>query len=145
MEHMSTLHFFNTHIWHLSRQQISQERLLLFQLINGDIFYPIRTWPRDIEQLFWKKPTGDEDTFKLLLFFYWQRLPSKHHSQMAPNISALGHTPKGWKEGTTDRLYKTKPYHQRPQLVLLRPPPPTMALLEWRQKRITIACKNQNY
>ena len=75
LEHTSTLHFFNTQIWHLSRQQISQERLRLFQLINGDIFYQIRTWPRDMQQIFWKKPTGDEETFKLLLFFIGNGCP----------------------------------------------------------------------
>ena len=48
---------------------ITQERRRLFQLLNGDIFYPISTWPRDIKMLFWKKPIGETDTFKLLLFF----------------------------------------------------------------------------
>ena len=31
-------------------------------------FYPLSTWPQDIQQLFWKKPIGDTDTFKLMLF-----------------------------------------------------------------------------
>ena len=33
------------------------------------LFYPLSTWPQDIQQLFWKKPIGDTDTFKLMLFF----------------------------------------------------------------------------
>ena len=53
----------------LSRPQISTLGLQLFNSINGDEFYPIKTWPIIIQQLFWKKPTGDSDTFKLILFF----------------------------------------------------------------------------
>ena len=69
IDHISTIQFFNTHIWQQSRQQITNEHLQLFYLLNGDVFYSIQTWPTDIQQLFWKKPTGDNDTFKLLLFF----------------------------------------------------------------------------
>lgn len=69
LDHLTTIQYFNNHIWQLPRPLISTERLQLFHLLNGDIFYPIRTWPPDIKQLFWKKPTGDNDTFKLLLFF----------------------------------------------------------------------------
>jgi len=52
-----------------SRQQITNERLKLFYLLNGDFCYSIQTWPTNIQQLFWKKPTGDNDYFKLMLFF----------------------------------------------------------------------------
>ena len=69
LDHIPTLQYFNTHVWQLSRQQISNERLQLFHSLNGDVFYPIQTWPANIQQLFRKKPTGDNDTFKLLLFF----------------------------------------------------------------------------
>ena len=69
LEQISALQYFNTHIRQLSRPQISTLRLQLFNSINGDVFYPIRTWPFNIQQLFWKKPTGDNDTFKLILFF----------------------------------------------------------------------------
>ena len=69
LDHISTIQFFNTRIWQQSRQQITNERLQLFYLLNGDVFYSIQTWPTNIQQLFGKKPTGDNDTFKLLLFF----------------------------------------------------------------------------
>lgn len=69
LEQISALQYFNTHIRQLSRPQISTLRLQLFNSINGDVFYPIRTWPINIQRLFWKKPTGDNDTFKLILFF----------------------------------------------------------------------------
>ena len=35
----------------------------------GDTFYPISCWPREIQSMFWKKPNGDIETFKLILFF----------------------------------------------------------------------------
>jgi len=67
LDHLTTIQYFNTNIWQLPRPLISTERLQLFHLLNGDVFYPIRTWPPDIKQLFWKKPTGDNDTFKFLI------------------------------------------------------------------------------
>jgi len=45
----STLQFYNTHIRPLTKQQISRQRLQLFNLLNGDVFYPIRIWRKDIE------------------------------------------------------------------------------------------------
>ena len=68
LDHLPTIQYFNTRIWQLPRPLITTERLQLFYLLNGDI-YSIQTWPPDIQQLFWKKPTGDSDTFKALLFF----------------------------------------------------------------------------
>ena len=75
LDQMSTLQYFNTHIWQLSRPQISNERLSLFRLINGDIFYPIRTWPTETQQLFWRKPISDTTTFQLMLFFIGNGCP----------------------------------------------------------------------
>ena len=74
-EDSSALHFLNSHIRPLSRPQISHLRLDLFQLLNSDIFYPIKIWPREIQTLFWKKPTSDADTFKLLLLFIGNGCP----------------------------------------------------------------------
>ena len=33
-----------------------------------DAFFPIKSWSADIKMVFWKKPTGDQGTFKLMLF-----------------------------------------------------------------------------
>ena len=74
LDHISTIQFFNTRIWQQSRQQITNEHLQLFHLLNGDIFYSTQTWPTDIQRL-WKKPTCDNDTFKVLLFFIGNRCP----------------------------------------------------------------------
>ena len=75
LDHIPTLQFFNTRVWQLSRNQISIEHLQLFQLLSGDAFYSIKTWPAYFQRLFWKKPTGDSDSFKLLLFFIGNGCP----------------------------------------------------------------------
>jgi len=56
-------------IHNLSRTRVIEVRRNLLTLLNGDVFYPLSIWPQDIQQLFWKKPIGDADTFKLMLFF----------------------------------------------------------------------------
>ena len=48
IDNITTLQFFNNRIWQLSRQQITNERLQLFHLLNGDI-YTIQTWPTNIQ------------------------------------------------------------------------------------------------
>ena len=68
LHHIPALQFFNTRKWQLLRQQLAYG-IQLFHLLNGDIFYSIQTWPTNIQQHFGKKPTGDNDSFKLLLFF----------------------------------------------------------------------------
>ena len=60
LDNIPTLQFFNTRIWQQPRQQITTERLQLFYLLNGDVFYSIQTWPPDIQQLFWKKLNPQE-------------------------------------------------------------------------------------
>jgi len=68
LDHLTTIQYFNTRIWQLPRPLISTERLQLFHLLNGDIFYPIQTWPPDIKQLFWKNL---QETMTLLNFYYF--------------------------------------------------------------------------
>ena len=69
MDQFSATDIFNTSIRDLPRPRLIQKRRNLLTLLNGDAFYPLSTWPQDIQQLFWKKPIGDTDTFKLMLFF----------------------------------------------------------------------------
>ena len=69
MDQFSATEIFNTSIRDLSRPRLIQKRRNLLTLLNGDAFYPLSTWPQDIQQLFGKKPIGDTDTFKLTLFF----------------------------------------------------------------------------
>ena len=53
----------------LCKEEIVQERKELYKFINGEAFFPLRSWPKDMQLIFWKKPMGDEESFKLLLFF----------------------------------------------------------------------------
>ena len=69
MDKFSATEIFNTSIRDLPRPRLIEKRRNLLTLLNGDAFYPLSTWPQDIQQLFWKKPIGDTDTFKLMMFF----------------------------------------------------------------------------
>ena len=42
--------------------------LELFKIINGDAFFPLKTWPEELQRAFWRKPVGDKETFKMMLF-----------------------------------------------------------------------------
>ena len=54
---------------YLSKTEVSQERLELQKIINGDRFFPLKSWPKDLWMVSWRKPIGDKDTFKLMLFY----------------------------------------------------------------------------
>jgi len=69
MDQFSATDIFNTSTRDLPRTILIQKRRNVLTLLNGDAFYPLSSWPQDIQQLVWKKPIGDTDTFKLLLFF----------------------------------------------------------------------------
>ena len=49
-------------------EEIVQERLDLFTNINWNALFPVKWRPSDMQLTFWKKPIGDRDTFKLVLF-----------------------------------------------------------------------------
>lgn len=66
---MSALQEYRETIRYLSRREVSQERADLFKILNGDAFFPLKSWPKDMKMAFWQKPIGDRDTFKLTLFF----------------------------------------------------------------------------
>ena len=65
----SALTLFRSRIQHLSKQSIITMRQELFQVLNRDAFYPISSLPNQYQLLFWKKPIGYVETFKLFLFF----------------------------------------------------------------------------
>ena len=65
---MSTLTEYRDTLRYLSRKEITQERLDIFKEINGNAFFPVKWWPIDMQLTFWRKPIGDKDTFKLVLF-----------------------------------------------------------------------------
>ena len=59
-----------------SKTEMSEKRHVLFEQINGDMFYNISSWPRDMESLLWRKPIGDQQAFQLLLFLVKNGFPS---------------------------------------------------------------------
>ena len=38
------------------------------KIIDGDAFFPLKSWPKEMKLIFWKKSMKDKETFKLLLF-----------------------------------------------------------------------------
>ena len=54
---------------HLSKKDIVEKRHEVYHLLNGYVFYPSKNWPKGTLSIFWKKPIGDLNTFKLMLFF----------------------------------------------------------------------------
>ena len=65
---MSWVNEYRETIRYLSKAEVIAERRELFRIINGDAFFPLSSWPRDSRLAFWKKPIGDRETFKLMLF-----------------------------------------------------------------------------
>ena len=64
----SMLEHYKAHMRHLSKDDNIALRRELFNSINGDIFYKLNVLPREFKLIFWNKPIGDSETFKLLLF-----------------------------------------------------------------------------
>ena len=65
---MATLDAYRAKFRWLTRQEITSYRRELFETINGDASFPLKAWPREYTKLFWAKPMGDMDVFKLTLF-----------------------------------------------------------------------------
>ena len=61
----SMLEHYKTHMRQLSKDDNIALKRELFNSINGDIFYKLHVWPREFKLIFWKKPIGDSETFKL--------------------------------------------------------------------------------
>ena len=51
------------------RTEVSDRRRELLKDLNGNAFFSLKLWPKEIQAVFWKKPMGDTETFKLALFF----------------------------------------------------------------------------
>ena len=65
---MSWVNEYRETIRYLSKVEVIAERRELFGIINGDAFFPLSSWPIDLRLAFWKKPIGDRETFKIMLF-----------------------------------------------------------------------------
>ena len=53
----------------MTKHQYSCERSTLLNLINGDCFFSVKSWPRNMVLRFFSKPQNDKDTLILYLFF----------------------------------------------------------------------------
>ena len=60
--------WYDTKMQMLDKMTVVKKRQELLTLLDGDVFYDISKWPWVMEQSFWRKPIGDVDVFKLLLF-----------------------------------------------------------------------------
>jgi len=49
-------------------REVVERRREIMKIIDGDAFFPQKSWPKDMKLIFWKKPMKDEETFKLVLF-----------------------------------------------------------------------------
>lgn len=47
---------------------MSDRRRELLKDLNGNAFFSLKLWPKEMQAVFWKKPMGDKETFKLALF-----------------------------------------------------------------------------
>ena len=72
---MSCLKDYRDRVRLLSKKEISDERRNLFFMLNGDVFFPVKSWPLDVRRIFWRKPIGDTDCFKLMQFCLGNRCP----------------------------------------------------------------------
>lgn len=69
------LQIYANYIFNSGRQTFLLERMQLFNLINGEIFYPLRTWPKHLRIIFWLKPQSDNEAFQLFLHLYGNGCP----------------------------------------------------------------------
>ena len=66
---MAALKMYRQEIRLLSKKEVSDRRRKLLKDLNGNVFFTLKLWPKEMQAVFWKKPMGDMETFKLALFF----------------------------------------------------------------------------
>ena len=52
----------------LSKKEVSDRRRELLKDLNGNAIFSLKLLPKEMQAVFWKKPMGDKETFKLALF-----------------------------------------------------------------------------
>ena len=70
--HISQLKFF---IQNLTPSNILTIRTDINKAINGNAFFPIHTWPLDLQLIHTNTPLSDRDTFKYVLFMFGNGCP----------------------------------------------------------------------
>ena len=71
---MTAVREYRETIRYLSRREIAQERTELFQVINVDAFFPIKTWPEDMRMTFLAKAYRRCWNIQTHAFCAWERL-----------------------------------------------------------------------
>ena len=65
---MASVQSYRGEIRYLSMKEVVERRRELMKIIDGDAFFPLKSWPKEMKLIFWKKPMKGKETFKLLLF-----------------------------------------------------------------------------
>ena len=65
---MATLNEYCNKFRLLTKQDVIAQRRELFESINGNAFFPLKSGPQEYQRMFWAKLIDDKDTFKLMLF-----------------------------------------------------------------------------
>lgn len=73
----SRLYSYTLEMRNWGKEKIVRKRKELLKLIDGDVFYTLSRWPKEMQTLFWKKPLGDLDLFKMILFFVGNGCPPR--------------------------------------------------------------------
>ena len=55
---MAALKMYHQEIRLLSKEEVSDRRRDLLKDLNGNAFFSLKLWPRDMQAVFWKKPMG---------------------------------------------------------------------------------------
>ena len=109
---------FQGEICSLSQAEVVEERRQLTRLIDGDIFFPLKSWPKEMRLIFWQKPMGDTEMFKLVLFL----IGNSCEPSLIRRQTTLAHHSA---ESTT----KAEKRARKVDLVLKRPEKPSVVLL----------------
>ena len=63
-----SVQLYREEVRYLNMREVVERRREIMKIIDGDTFFPLKSWPKDMKLIFWKKPMKDKETFKLVLF-----------------------------------------------------------------------------
>ena len=62
---MASVQLYREEIRYLSMREVVERRWEIMKIIDGDAFFPLKSWPKDMKLIFLKET---KETFKLVLF-----------------------------------------------------------------------------
>ncbi|CAB4002464.1 Hypothetical predicted protein [Paramuricea clavata] len=71
----SNMNNFVAYVLNCCKEKIREKRLEIVSLLDGDVFYNIDSWPKELRLILWKKPLSDKETCKLILFLVGNGCP----------------------------------------------------------------------